>query len=263
MLDDFHDLLSQGRPNTYVFTKAIAEHIVAKLGSPNGDGRRIPVALIRPSIVLPAVAEPVPGWVDSINGPLSLLVLSSTGILVTSDYDYTIKPDTISVDHLANFMLCAAWFQCRNGVRISSDSGVSVAGDVFISENGVLDTVSDAMNTDDCRTDTKDNLDTNIGDCNNTVVLKSKTANGISGCTIFNMTSAGLNENLFTVHDLLTTGIQTCLSCPTRLSIRPNRVPGKNNHKPAWLFATEKFVYHVLYALLIDMILRLIGYKPM
>lgn len=50
-------------PNTYAYTKAIAEQL---LREEHGD---IPLAIVRPSTVTAAFKEPMPGWIDNINGP--------------------------------------------------------------------------------------------------------------------------------------------------------------------------------------------------
>jgi thioester reductase-like protein len=55
--------LFEGRPNTYTFTKAVAEHYVDQ------NRGELPVAIARPSIVTASKKEPLVGWVDSVNGP--------------------------------------------------------------------------------------------------------------------------------------------------------------------------------------------------
>ena len=49
-------------PNTYVYTKGLAEQL---LETQRGS---VPLAIVRPSIVTAAESEPFPGWVDNING---------------------------------------------------------------------------------------------------------------------------------------------------------------------------------------------------
>ena len=51
-------------PNTYTYTKRLAEILVRNEYN-NGT---LPVCIVRPSIVTPSYIEPVPGWVDSLNG---------------------------------------------------------------------------------------------------------------------------------------------------------------------------------------------------
>jgi nucleoside-diphosphate-sugar epimerase len=51
------------RPNTYTYTKALAEHLLLE------ECGSIPLAIVRPTIVTAALREPIPGWVDNLNGP--------------------------------------------------------------------------------------------------------------------------------------------------------------------------------------------------
>ena len=50
-------------PNTYTFTKAMAEKVIEEKASD------LPVAIMRPSIIVASWREPIPGWVDNLNGP--------------------------------------------------------------------------------------------------------------------------------------------------------------------------------------------------
>jgi alcohol-forming fatty acyl-CoA reductase len=64
-------------PNTYTYTKRLAEILVRNEFSKGS----LPVCIVRPSIVLPSFKEPVPGWVDSLNGPPGILVAAGKGAL--------------------------------------------------------------------------------------------------------------------------------------------------------------------------------------
>lgn len=55
-------------PNTYTFTKFLAELLLLK----ECHGK-IPLVIIRPSIVTASLKEPIPGWVDNLNGPTGSL----------------------------------------------------------------------------------------------------------------------------------------------------------------------------------------------
>ena len=63
------------RPNTYTFTKAIAEQLI------NEERGELPIAIVRPSIVGGAIEEPMPGWVDNLNGPMGLVATGGHGIV--------------------------------------------------------------------------------------------------------------------------------------------------------------------------------------
>ena len=59
-----------GWPNTYTFTKSLGESILAR------EGRDLPIAIVRPSIVESSERTPFTGWNEGINtsGPLSYLL---------------------------------------------------------------------------------------------------------------------------------------------------------------------------------------------
>ena len=56
-------ILRGDHPNTYTFTKALAEQAVKENASD------LPLSIFRPSIVVAAAKEPMPGWIDNLNGP--------------------------------------------------------------------------------------------------------------------------------------------------------------------------------------------------
>lgn len=93
----------EGRPNTYTFTKALAEHYIQ---DNKGD---LPVAIARPSIVTATVKEPVAGWVDSINGPGGVSLLGSLGIARTMVFKPKNTADLVPVDIVANALIVIAW----------------------------------------------------------------------------------------------------------------------------------------------------------
>jgi thioester reductase-like protein len=59
-----------GWPNTYTFTKSLAESLIVRRGA------GLPIAVVRPSIVETSTGEPFPGWNEGINtsAPLSYLL---------------------------------------------------------------------------------------------------------------------------------------------------------------------------------------------
>jgi thioester reductase-like protein len=61
-----------GWPNTYTFTKSLAESLVAKYGA------GLPIAIVRPAIVETSVAKPFRGWNEGINTSASLSYLLGT-----------------------------------------------------------------------------------------------------------------------------------------------------------------------------------------
>jgi fatty acyl-CoA reductase len=99
------------RPNTYTFTKSLAEYVVAT------EGRGLPCCIVRPSIVFSAWREPYPGWTDNYNGPAGLSVAIGTGVLRVAPSHGATKADVVPVDGVVNFIIAAAWYSSRLYVR--------------------------------------------------------------------------------------------------------------------------------------------------
>ena len=64
--------LELGWPNTYTYTKSLAESLIAKYGA------GLPIAIVRPAIVETSVAKPFRGWNEGINTSASLSYLLGT-----------------------------------------------------------------------------------------------------------------------------------------------------------------------------------------
>ncbi|XP_017871242.1 PREDICTED: fatty acyl-CoA reductase 1 [Drosophila arizonae] len=77
ILDTLTRKLIVGFPNTYTFTKNLAESLI------NDYRTRLPVIVYRPSIVLFAVREPLPGFAPSLMGAMGLFSLVGAGLLKT------------------------------------------------------------------------------------------------------------------------------------------------------------------------------------
>ena len=54
MLAGFTEPLIDKYPNTYTFTKALAEHLIKK------ESENIPIMIVRPSIVSSSISDPFP-----------------------------------------------------------------------------------------------------------------------------------------------------------------------------------------------------------
>lgn len=102
------------RPNTYTFTKAIAEHYLLELVKrrPNRylGAQGIPVSIVRPSIVGGAWREPQVGFVDNYNGPTGAMLSLYTGSLQAMPGEGQRVADLVPIDMVANMILCCGWF---------------------------------------------------------------------------------------------------------------------------------------------------------
>ncbi|XP_034124495.1 putative fatty acyl-CoA reductase CG5065 [Drosophila guanche] len=91
------------QPNSYTFTKSLAEHVV------NEYKDQLPIFIFRPSIVVSTIEEPVPGWADNFNGPTGLLVACGVGILRSQNCDPNIVSDFVPADVVARGLILAAY----------------------------------------------------------------------------------------------------------------------------------------------------------
>ncbi|XP_071495032.1 fatty acyl-CoA reductase 1-like [Diadema antillarum] len=91
------------RPNTYTFTKALAEYIVVE------EGRGLPICITRPSIVGASWKEPFPGWIDNFNGPSGIFIAVGKGLLRMMIGDAEAIVDISPVDFVVNMMIAATW----------------------------------------------------------------------------------------------------------------------------------------------------------
>lgn len=90
-------------PNSYTFTKALAEQLLHE------RGQNLPLVIVRPSIVIASWKDPFPGWVDNFNGPTGLIAGVSTGLLRTLLVHRDKVADLIPVDVAINVMIVSAW----------------------------------------------------------------------------------------------------------------------------------------------------------
>lgn len=103
LLDTLTLKITNYEPNTYTYTKGLAEQVV------NEYRGRLPLCIYRPSIVICAMDEPIPGWVDNFNGPVGLLLACGIGIMRTTFGDPDVVSDFIPVDTSIKAMLVAGW----------------------------------------------------------------------------------------------------------------------------------------------------------
>ncbi|KAM3955075.1 putative fatty acyl-CoA reductase CG5065 [Aphomia sociella] len=90
-------------PNTYSYTKAITEDLVAEYGN------KFPIVIARPSIVTCAWKEPLPGWVDNLNGATGLVIGSGKGVIRTMHCEPSYTVDAIAVDVVVNACIVIAY----------------------------------------------------------------------------------------------------------------------------------------------------------
>ncbi|XP_014485814.1 PREDICTED: putative fatty acyl-CoA reductase CG5065 [Dinoponera quadriceps] len=103
LVEAMTDKILGSYPNTYAFTKALAEGLIEE------SFPHIPSIILRPSIIIPVWKEPVPGWTDNINGPTGLLIGAGKGVIRTMYCDQNTYADYLPVDIAINAILVATW----------------------------------------------------------------------------------------------------------------------------------------------------------
>lgn len=110
-------LRMSNRPNTYTFTKAISESYLLDRARSRPDrylNDKIPVAIVRPSIVGGAWREPTVGLVDNYNGPTGAILSLYTGALQAMPGCGERVADLVPVDMVTNMVICTGWFLATN-----------------------------------------------------------------------------------------------------------------------------------------------------
>ncbi|KAJ8688342.1 hypothetical protein QAD02_024137, partial [Eretmocerus hayati] len=90
-------------PNTYAFSKALAEELVRV----HGPG--MPACVVRPSIMLATYREPQPGWINNFYGPTGVVMGAAIGLLRTLHAKHDVIADIIPADYVINNVIVAAW----------------------------------------------------------------------------------------------------------------------------------------------------------
>lgn len=93
-------------PNTYTFTKSMAERTLRKKRRPD-----LPVLLVRPSIISGAWKEPVPGWTDTISAAGGISLGGGIGIINWVHGHGDNLADLIPVDIVSNIIVAGTALQ--------------------------------------------------------------------------------------------------------------------------------------------------------
>lgn len=102
MLDDVTPSLLEKFPNTYAYTKNVAEDIVKK------EGEGLPIGIFRPAIVVSTYKEPIPAWINNMYGPTGVCAGAGTGVLRALQCDKNVNANIVPVDMCCNALIAAA-----------------------------------------------------------------------------------------------------------------------------------------------------------
>ncbi|XP_063392481.1 fatty acyl-CoA reductase wat-like isoform X1 [Cydia fagiglandana] len=94
-------------PNTYAYTKGVAEDVLQKYS------QGLPVAVVRPSIVIGTAKDPVAGWIDNVYGPTGVIVGAELGLLHVLHASPNASASLVPGDAVAAACVAAAWSVSR------------------------------------------------------------------------------------------------------------------------------------------------------
>ncbi|CAL1678604.1 unnamed protein product [Lasius platythorax] len=90
-------------PNTYIFSKNLAESVIQEYSL------SLPCAIVRPSIVMCSLKDPFPGWIDNFNGPMGLSIAAGKGLLQVLCASNYISQNNMPVDTVINTIILVTW----------------------------------------------------------------------------------------------------------------------------------------------------------
>lgn len=90
------------QPNTYTFTKALAEKLI------DDYAQELPVIITRPSIVVATFRDPIPGWMDNLYGLAGFWAGGFKGVMRIV-YSPNVHFDSIPADMATKTILLASW----------------------------------------------------------------------------------------------------------------------------------------------------------
>lgn len=114
--------------NTYTFSKALAEQ-----GLSREYHSRVPISIVRPSIIIPAMREPCRGWTDSAAAAVGGMLAIGSGLCMAFPQPPEHVIDIIPVDIVVNVILAA----CMSNLSQSSSPTSPVIYHATASENSV------------------------------------------------------------------------------------------------------------------------------
>ncbi|XP_031330714.1 putative fatty acyl-CoA reductase CG5065 [Photinus pyralis] len=88
-------------PNTYTYTKHLAENVVGR--------SQLPTAIVRPSLIMPPYLEPESDWSSTLDWTTKLLASLNLGIIHSVHCNSKDVVDVVPVDFVVNCTLAAGW----------------------------------------------------------------------------------------------------------------------------------------------------------
>nr|CAD7568184.1 unnamed protein product [Timema californicum] len=133
ILEEITPKIVSGQPNTYAFSKNLSEKLVAEYAS------KIPMGIARPSIVTGTWKEPMPGWVDNLNGPTGIMIGAGKGVIRSMHCKPNYNGDFMPVDITVNTIIAMAWKIANTRPKTPMVVNVTLSGDNPVTFGHVLE----------------------------------------------------------------------------------------------------------------------------
>lgn len=263
------------RPNTYTYTKAMAENVASKYAG------RINVVIVRPSIVMSALKEPIEGWVDTINGPVGLSVLGALGILQKIRVNSEVVFDLIPVDVVTNALVSIAWAATERKAAFLPGSSPTLAESPRTTDanNNISNfnnkPTKEPMLANSCsvkpaiakrieafeagQARVSARAPTTVA--GNSMVQEMNARNLDGTVRVFNLTTG--KENPCSFYHYFSTGREEAYRKPSSRALRPLLTIPKQKGMNSIQYWIHKIFSHLLFAYVVDMLLGLFGRKTM
>lgn len=114
--------------NTYVYTKAVAEAVC------RSHWHELPVFIYRPAIVISSAKEPIPGWINNLNGPTGIVLATAVGLLRSIQLDEKKITNIVPCDYVINCLLASACEVGRNWKKQRTNGLVVAAAAAGVEE---------------------------------------------------------------------------------------------------------------------------------
>ncbi|XP_063716579.1 fatty acyl-CoA reductase 1-like isoform X2 [Symsagittifera roscoffensis] len=109
-------VLMGNKPNTYTFTKQLAENLLVE----ENKMRELPYVIVRPTIVGATWKEPFKGWIDNYSGASGLFVACGMGLLRTMMANPDAIANLVPVDIVSDVIIAAPWFRAMRILESSA-----------------------------------------------------------------------------------------------------------------------------------------------
>ncbi|KAM7344057.1 fatty acyl-CoA reductase 2-like [Cochliomyia hominivorax] len=107
-------------PNAYTFSKNLSEQVIAEFAD------KIPITILRPSIVVQSKEDPEPGYLDNLNGPMGLFVAIAIGIAQVTYCNGDVIMALIYVDYITKLTIVAGYSRGLKSLKSHNKNGLDI-----------------------------------------------------------------------------------------------------------------------------------------